>query len=224
MMKTLLIGAAALAIALPATAQYQPAPQTVRAMPSAMPMAPRAQRVQTRNEVVAKLRDRFARLDTDRDGFITKAETDAQRGQRKLGQRGRNGNRDGNRLALRDGARGNPGAMFDRLDANRDGQISRDEFSRARDQRQQHRMAANGARGAPGARAMRLHRMGGMGGGHMLRMADLDRDGRVSLQEATTSALQHFDQADTNRDGRITPDERGAMRQRMIDQRGRKAG
>jgi hypothetical protein len=51
--------------------------------------------------------------------------------------------------------------------------------------------------------------------GHMFDMADANRDGRVTLQEATAAAYRHFDMADVNRDGRITPDERMQMRQRM---------
>jgi Ca2+-binding EF-hand superfamily protein len=57
--------------------------------------------------------------------------------------------------------------------------------------------------------------MGGGFGGHMFEMADANRDGRVSLQEAQAAALQHFDMVDTNRDGRISPEERMQMRQRM---------
>ena len=62
---------------------------------------------------------------------------------------------------------------------------------------------------------MRFHRSGfGMGmHGAMFERADANRDGRVSLQEATNAALQHFDQADANRDGKLTPGERMRMRQ-----------
>jgi hypothetical protein len=49
-------------------------------------------------------------------------------------------------------------------------------------------------------------------------MADLNRDNRVSLQEATTAALQHFDRADLNRDGQVTPQERQQMRQQWQQQ------
>jgi hypothetical protein len=52
-------------------------------------------------------------------------------------------------------------------------------------------------------------------GGHMFEMADADKDGRVTLQEAQTAALRNFDMADANRDGEITPDERRQMHQRM---------
>ena len=44
-------------------------------------------------------------------------------------------------------------------------------------------------------------------------MADANKDGRVSLAEAQTAALAHFDRADLNHDGKITPDERQQMRQ-----------
>jgi hypothetical protein len=70
---------------------------------------------------------------------------------------------------------------------------------------------------------MRMHRMGGgmgMGGlrGAMFEMADANRDGRVSLQEATDAAVRHFDMADANHDGRLAPEERMQVRQRMMQQ------
>jgi hypothetical protein len=52
-------------------------------------------------------------------------------------------------------------------------------------------------------------------GGRMFAMADLDRDGRVTLREATDSALRRFDINDRNRDGRITPEERQLGRGQM---------
>jgi Ca2+-binding EF-hand superfamily protein len=62
--------------------------------------------------------------------------------------------------------------------------------------------------------------MGGMMmGGHMFEMADANKDGRVSLQEATDSAVRHFDMADANRDGQVTPDERRQMHRQMIEKR-----
>jgi streptogramin lyase len=39
-------------------------------------------------------------------------------------------------------------------------------------------------------------------------LADVNKDGRVSLEEAQQAALQHFDAADLNHDGVLTPDER----------------
>jgi len=49
----------------------------------------------------------------------------------------------------------------------------------------------------------------------MFEMADANKDGRVSLQEAQSAALQHFDMVDANRDGQITREERMQMHQRM---------
>ena len=46
-------------------------------------------------------------------------------------------------------------------------------------------------------------------------MADANHDGRVSLQEATNAALQHFDRADLNHDGKLTPEERQQAHQLM---------
>jgi len=217
-MDRILLGAAAIAIAVPAMAQVQ--------APGA-PMAPRMEATQTRDQVVAKVRDHFAKMDVNRDGFIAGDELKSMRGhhqgmKRQMGER-----RGGDRMAMRD-----PEVAFDRLDANRDGMISRDEFGKAREMRIERHVVRNGAPGAPGAamdgehRGMRkMHRMGGgrMGGG-MMRMADLDRDGRVSLQEATTSALQRFDRVDTNRDGRITPEERRQNREQRKQMRAPKAG
>jgi len=53
---------------------------------------------------------------------------------------------------------------------------------------------------------MRMH-------GRMFESADANHDGKVSLQEMTNAALQHFDMADANHDGKLTPDERMKMHQ-----------
>ncbi len=224
MMKRILLGAAALAVAIPAMAQVQ-------GQAAIAPMAPRADITHSRDQGVAKVRDHFARMDANRDGFVAGDEMQAMRGQhqgmkRQMGeQRGRGGDR----MADRGRVGGDPTAAFDRLDANRDGMISRDEFGRARETRIERKVVMNGAPGAAmdgNHQGMRkMHRMGGgrMGGG-MMKMADINRDGRVSLQEATTSALQRFDRVDANRDGRITPDERRQNREQRKQMRAPKAG
>ena len=63
-----------------------------------------------------------------------------------------------------------------------------------------------------------MHGMGGMGG-QMIAMADSNQDGRITLAEAETMALQHFDQMDTNKDGQVTREERRAVRKVFIDKR-----
>ena len=118
----------------------------------------------------------------------------------------------------------NRGAMFDRLDTNRDGSISRAEFEAAPTRHERRVVIRND--GQPGAhreglRMRRGMRMGmGMGlRGAMFDMADANRDGRVTLQEATAAAYRHFDMADANRDGQVTREERMQMRQRMRAER-----
>ena len=197
-MKTLLIGGMFLLASAAAIAQVAPAPTPTQAPP--------APKTHTRTEVQAKVAEHFAKVDSNRDGVITKAEADAatQASHAKFADRMKE---------RRDDRREN---MFERLDSNRDGAVSRAEWDAGAAQREQ-RMASrdkdgNGRRDWHG-KGMR----GGMGsmGGHMFEMADANKDGRVTLQEAQTAALKHFDMADTNRDGQITPDERKQVHERM---------
>jgi hypothetical protein len=210
MMKEFLIGAAAIVLAGAAIAQAPVAS-------SAPPAAPHA-REHTRAEVVTKVRDHFAQLDANRDGFLTKEEADAGRQIFKDRMRAKVGERRQDRIER---AGRDPNAAFDRLDSNRDGSISREEFAQHREQRIERRIVQKDGRAAAGGdhRGLRMHRFGGMMGGHMFTMADANKDGRVSLQEATDAAVRHFDMADANRDGRITPDERRQMRHQMIEKR-----
>lgn len=219
-----LLGGTALAAMVPALAQAptaQPAPITpyVAQVPPAPPAPPMMAREHTRAEMVAKVREHFVRLDTNRDGLLTKEEADAGRKVFKERIRSKFAEHRANRTERRD-----PNAGFDRLDTNRDGSISRDEFAQHREKRVERRITRKdriaGVPGTPGIPhgGMRTHRIG-MIGGHMFEMADANKDGRVSLQEATDAAARHFDMADANRDGRITPDERRQMRHQMIEKR-----
>lgn len=175
--------------------------------------------VQTRATVAKHVQTMFARVDANRDGFITKAEGEAMHGQMR------------DKMMKHKMARAKSSvAPFDRLDANHDGSISRAEFDTAHAKRMARRDTNGdgqpdrgmGARmGAMGARMGGGHGMGDMGGmgGRMFEMADTNRDGRVSMQEATDAALRHFDMADVNRDGQLTPQERMQMHQRMRSER-----
>nr|WP_314442275.1 EF-hand domain-containing protein [uncultured Sphingomonas sp.] len=149
--------------------------------------------VQTRAEAVERARAMFLRVDANRDGFITQDEAQAVRAQMR-------GRMQGQRMA---GA--GRGQMFERLDLNRDNVISRDEWARAEAQRGERRAERGGARGE------RLAMRGRMGGA-MLRQADANRDGRLSLAEAEAAALQRFACVDLNRDGRVTQEERQQVR------------
>ena len=196
-MKKLLLGGAAAAaglLVIPAFAQ------------SPAPVAPRAHsgHAQNRAEVASQVQAMFARLDTDRNGWLTKAEADAGRAvirEKRIERR----------------AERRADHTFEQLDTNRDNSISRAEFDAAhaqhgdrraeRRERKAERTAKGGMRGA--------HTFGG----RMFEAGDANKDGRMSLQEATSAALQHFDTADVNRDGQITREERKQVRQRMRTER-----
>ena len=204
-MKIQLIAATVLLASTAALAQTTPAAQSapvVQTVPPAAPapMAhPARDRTTTRAEMVQMVRDHFGRMDADKDGSITTAEIDQLHANRaknfdKFKERG-------HAMEM-----GDPNAAFDRLDADRNGSISREEFAKGREQRIERRMvvreerdkARHGAKdGKDARRAMRMHGMGGMGG-HMMVMADTNKDGRITLAEAESMALQHFDQMDTN--------------------------
>ncbi|HJS41254.1 MAG TPA: EF-hand domain-containing protein [Sphingomicrobium sp.] len=212
-MKEFLVGAAAIVIAGAAFAQVAPTTP-----PSAPQVAPLPERIDTRDEVVGKVRDHFAQLDANKDGVLTRDEAEAGRKVFKERMRSKLGERRVHRMENRD-----PNAAFDRLDTNKDGAISREEFAQHREQRIERRTVMKDGQAMPGMphEGMRMHRFGGMMGGHMFDMADANKDDRVTLQEATDAAVRHFDTADANRDGRLTPDERRQMR---LQRRAPKAG
>jgi len=198
-------------------------------------------RTMTRDEVSQHVAKLFARLDANHDGFVTREEIDALHSRMMMGMDGMKHGAD----AMSRGMHAmstvpgmpmpNRTAMFDQLDTNHDGSISRQEFMATRPQIREERKIvirdgdAPGTLEAPGAPGehrmmMRMHGMGGrMGmsgfGAHLLQMADANHDSRVSLQEAQAAALAHFDRADLNHDGKITPDERHQMRQTMRSER-----
>ena len=68
----------------------------------------------TRAEVQGKIQAKFAEVDADRDGFVTREEARARAEAAHAGRREARGER--------------RAAMFDRLDADKDGFISRDEL------------------------------------------------------------------------------------------------
>ena len=118
--------------------------------------------------------------------------------------------------------------MFDKLDGNKDGAISREEFAAARPGPGSADGDHGPGMGAPDGGERRMghsERHGGMGRGHggmmgamgmhMLGMADANKDGAVTQAEFTTALLAHFDKADTNKDGTVTREEHRAARAAM---------
>ena len=232
MTKFLFAGAAAIAFIVPAFAQPASPPPGVAQGTTPVPTVPqirvetRVHRMpmmmpETRAEVVAHVREMFAKLDTNHDGFITRDEAIAAH---KM-MAGEMSEKMEHRFAeahVPPTPHIDRNAMFDRLDTNHDGMISRQEFDR-------HGHVSGTPEGptrvmvmhdehAPGG--MLAHRDIGMRmHGRMFEMADANHDGKVSLEEMTAAALRHFDMADANHDGRITPEERMQMHQRFKELR-----
>lgn len=204
------------------TAAPAPAPPARPAAPMAerMHMRIMSDRVVTRDEVVRHVRELFAKIDTNHDGFITREELEAFH-QKMAGTEGT-----GRDMAQRFHEHPSPtsdrAAMFDKLDTNHDGVISREEYMAAHPQVRERQVLIMRNGYAPGApempRMMERHmhgagmHMGGFGR-HLFEMADANHDGRVSLKEAEAAALDHFDKVDLNHDGKITPDERRRARE-----------
>lgn len=219
-----LIVAATLLLAGTALAQTPSAPPS----PPAPIADPERDRITTRTEAVAKVREHFGRLDSNKDGSITKEEVMSGHPaftKRLHEMRGQHAAVGTPHAMMLGGPIGDPNAAFDRLDANKDGSISREEFAKGREKRMERRIVMREHRkdgaGAPkGGKEMRKHvmRMHGRGsfGAHMIVMADTDKDGKITQAEAEALALQHFDKMDTNKDGQVTPDERRAGRPMII--------
>ena len=203
-MTRLLIAGLMAAVAVPVLAQAAP------------PMAPKHDRVMTRAEVQGHVAQMFARVDANRDGVITKAETDAAHQAMAAKRQGRQGDHAMGQMGAMGAMHHDPAAAFDRIDANHDGTISRAEFVAAHAKREQKMGATKGMSGMGGMRQMH----GGMAD-RIFEKSDTNHDGRVTQAEAQAEAFAHFDMMDANRDGRVTPDERKAARHNMMQPKGR---
>ena len=166
----------------------------------------------TRQQVIDRADQAFARMDADHDGRFTREEAQAMGERRRAEMQGR---------------------MFDRLDANHDGNISRDEFAQAH--------AMRGSRGGRGGHHRGMMRMGpppggpdgargpggpemgppppggpdgargpGMRGGRMF-----GEQGFITREQMRERALARFDRADADHNGTLTAAERRAAREQM---------
>lgn len=167
---------------------------------------PMAGKTVTRAEAQAHATEMFAKMDLTKDGKLDTADRDARHM-----------------------------ARFDKADANKDGAISRDEFTAGRKAggegaMREHRMGEGKGEHGKREHGMRMGRHGGgMGGGMMiLAMADTNKDKAVSKDEFLAAHAKHFDGADANKDGKLTPEERKAahakMRDHMKSMRGKDGG
>lgn len=141
--------------------------------------------------------ERLRSADADRNGTVTAEEMRAA-GQAKRAERRT--------------------AMFDRLDANKDGAISRAEFEAPR---------AEGQRAGRGERSQRGPRAGHAGRQHGGMHRGAQRMGRggegrfpIVIAEAEQKATEAFTRLDANRDGSLTGEERRAgMQARRAEMR-----
>ena len=159
--------------------------------------------------------ERFAAVDANKDGAVTEAEVKAHAEARRA---------EGEKKMAEARTR-----MFESMDADKNGQISRTEWdshhagmkmkwmehretaAAGGNERREMRMKFKDGEGRKGHHMM--HR-GGMGWGGFgekgFETADANNDGRVTLAEAKAKAFARFDAADTNKDGTLSPDERRA--------------
>ena len=212
-MKTLLTTAAAISLIAAVAPALAQAP--------AKPARPMADKVITRAEMTQSVQQQFARLDSNKDGFVVKAEAEAadkamiQHAENRFDKRGDamfgklDSNKDGKVTkaeaetafaAIKAKSKAKPSwdKFAANLDSNKDGAITQAEFDSVQDKvadRFEQRRS-----GHPGMAE------------RMLANADSNKDGKVSLQEATAAAAAHFDKADSNRDGKLTADEMRAGR------------
>ena len=205
-MNKLLLAATTLLVAAPVLAQTMPALQPERIGRGMGQGVGMKDKVQTHADVITRTQRAFAMLDTNHDGVLDQAEL-AAAGRNWDGAAGKSPNSNAGANADRPMPM-DRNAMFDMIDTNHDGNISRDEFARAPMNHGMGGGAGGGGHGGMGG--------GGAAGGGMARMwsmADANHDGRVTLKEATDMAVMRFDRMDANHDGQVTPEERAAARE-----------
>jgi Ca2+-binding EF-hand superfamily protein len=172
----------------------------------------------TQDEFDATTRARFARLDKNGDGVIDASEIEAVMTKRFERHRGKHGGRFGQRLmrafdtdrdgkVTKDEFMATVRSRFAQMDLNNDGRITDEDLPprlRGRDI-----LASDGHMGrGPGRRILRL-----------LRDADTNKDGAVTLDEALAAADKRFAGLDRNKDGVIDAADRDALRTETVDYR-----
>lgn len=164
----------------------------------------------TRAEMQTRVAEHFKQADANGDGFVTKAEFDSARTAMHAKYMERRQERRAEHFAM--------------LDKDKNGSLSKEEFTAPRAPEAEHGGPDGMHHGHEGKRGMMRHGVGGgmggmgMGDGWFTR-ADTNKDGKVSLAEASAGALTMFDKIDANRDGTISPAEHDAMRGKWHEKR-----
>lgn len=204
----------------------------------------------SKEEMPERMQQGMERLDTNKDGFVDKAEIEQMMERFREGRPGGPGARGEGRPGSPEGRRpGGPGGMpsfddmFNRLDANGDGKITKDE-ARERMKEQFDKVDANsdggidkdemrkaaeqmrggrpgGPEGRPGPGGPEGRRgPGGPGGegqrgpGGLMRL-DTDGDGKISKEEAPERMRENFERFDANGDGFIDQSDMEKMMERF---------
>lgn len=166
---------------------------SLSAIASAQPPAPpsggpRMQPPADRTELKAQLEKRFDAVDANRDGSLTPEERQAKRAEARASMREH---------------------LFARLDADKNGALSKAEFDAGR--------PARGERRASERHARRDHH-DRMAGQMMMRHQLAAYRGKpISKTQFLDAGLSRFDRVDTDHDGKISPAERDAARKAMRD-------
>lgn len=149
------------------------------------------------------LADKFDSIDANKDARLDKDELAAMRDahrdqmQERGEERWKAADTDGNGSISRseaEAAKSWVAGQFDKLDADKDGQLTRDEMMAARREGHEH---------------VREHVV------ERFKTADVNSDGGIDLAEAQTGMpklAEKFSTVDTNNDGKVTPEELRALR------------
>ncbi|HYJ51884.1 MAG TPA: EF-hand domain-containing protein [Allosphingosinicella sp.] len=166
----------------------------------------------TRQQVIERTDQRFARLDANNDGRFTPEEMRAAGEARRAEMQTR---------------------MFDHMDLDHNGSITREEMTQAHTQMREHR-GEGGMGGHRGMRHRGPHGPGGPGGpgahgehggpdggeGHGMRGERMfGEQGFITREQMRERALARFDRADADHNGTLTAAERQAARGAMREGR-----
>lgn len=196
MKKTLIAGAALVALLSCTATMAQPAPGQMR--------GPDANQdgIITQAEVRTQAQTMFARMDLTKDGKLDKADRDA-----RMAERFKKLDTDGSGEV----------SLAEMTAAREAREAKRAERMSMRAEGGQGGQGGQGGkwRGGPG-----MGKRGGHGGAHgamrgaLMRM-DANKDGAITLAEFEAGALERFKRQDTNNDGQVTKAERDAAREAM---------
>jgi len=175
-------------------------------------------RTLTKDDYDARTRERFARIDKNSDGVLDAAEIEAGLTER-MGRRGEmfermakarmarmDENRDGK--VTKEEFLGRVRKMFAEMDLDNDGRITDDDLPPM--MRGRGVLSGNQEGGGFG------RGRGGLLGG-MLRSADANKDGIITLDEALAAGEKEFARLDRNRDGGVDKADGDATRKEMTD-------